>query len=267
MIKNYLKIAWRNLIKNKVSSLINIGGLAVGMAVAMMIGLWIWDELSFDKNFKNYDHITQVLQNNTMNGEIGTGNSVPWPMGDELRKDFGSDFKYISMATYNNGHILAYGDKKLTTAGTYFEPQALDMLSVKMIKGTRTALNDLSSIMLSASTAKAYFGDADPMDKVMKIDNNQVVKVTGVYEDMPDNSSFSGVNFMAPFELFSNTYGLQKQADTWRCNCYMAYAQIADNADIKQVSAKIKDIKHDKVNKIELKQKNQFFLNPMKNWH
>jgi putative ABC transport system permease protein len=267
MVKNYLKIAWRNLIKNKASSLINIGGLAVGMAVAMLIGLWIWDELSFDKNFKNYDRITQVLQNNIMNGEIGTGNTMPWPMGDALRKSFGSDFKYVTMATYNNGHILTHDDKKLTKNGTYFEPSALDMLSIQMVKGNKNALNDPSSILLSESTAKAYFGDTDPIDKVMKIDNNQTVKVTGVYKDLPENSSFSGVDFIAPWELFSNTVGLKKQADTWRCNCFFTYAQVADNTDINKVSAKIRDIKKDKVNKIELKQKNQVFLNPMKNWH
>ncbi|WP_426668900.1 ABC transporter permease [Mucilaginibacter sp. McL0603] len=267
MIQNYLKIAWRNLIKNKASSLINIGGLAVGMAVAMLIGLWIWDELSFDKNFKNYGRITQVLQNNMMNGEIGTGNNVPWPMGDALRKSFGSDFKYVTMATYNNGHILTHGDKKLTKSGTYFEPSALEMLSIQMLKGNKNALNDPSSILLSESTAKAYFGDTDPIDKVMKIDNNQTVKVTGVYKDLPENSSFSGVDFIAPWELFSNSAGLKKQADTWRCNCYFTYAQVADNTDINKVSAKIRDIKKDKVNKIELKQKNQVFLNPMKNWH
>ena len=86
MIKNYLKIAWRNLIKNKASSLINIGGLAVGMAVAMLIGLWIWDELSFDKNFKNYDHLAQVMQNNTMNGEMGTANKCPGPWARAAQK-------------------------------------------------------------------------------------------------------------------------------------------------------------------------------------
>ena len=267
MFKNNLKIAWRNLIKNKISSLLNIGGLAVGMAVAMLIGLWIWDELSFDKNFKNYDRIAQVLQNNSMNGEIGTGNSVPWPMGDELRKSFGSDFKNVTMATYNGGHILAYGDKKLTTNGTYFQPSAIEILSIKMLKGNKSGLNDPLSILLSASTAKAYFGNTDPIDKVMKIDNSQVVKVTGVYEDLSENSSFAGVNFIAPWELFSNANGLKKQADTWRCNCFFAYAQVADNADINKVSIKIRDIKKDKVNKIELKQKNQVFLNPMKNWH
>jgi putative ABC transport system permease protein len=222
MVKNYLKIAWRNLIKNRASSAINIGGLAVGMAVAMLIGLWIYDELSFDKNFKNYDHIAQVKQNVTINGEIGTGITSPSPMGDELRKNFGSDFKYITMASWNSNHILTAGDKKLTKSGTYFEPQALEMLSVKMHEGTRAGLNDQSSILLSESTAKAYFGNADPMNKVMKIDNNLVVKVTGVYEDFPNNSSFADVNFIAPWELFSNATGMKKQADTWRCNCYLA---------------------------------------------
>jgi ABC-type antimicrobial peptide transport system permease subunit len=267
MIKNYLKIAWRNLLRNKFSSLLNIGGLAIGMAVAMLIGLWIWDELSFNKNFKNYDSIAQVMQNNTMNGEVGTGESSPWPMGEELRKSYGSNFKNVTMATYNNGHILTYGDKLLTINGTYFEPEALDILSIKLLKGTKTALNDPSSILLSASTAKTYFGNSDPIDKMMKMDNNTVVKVTGVYEDMPNNSSFAGVNFIAPWQLFSNVNQLTKQADPWRCNCFFTYVQVADHANMDAISAKIKDIKHDKVNKNELKSKNQVFLNPMKNWH
>src|SRR3569833_2351863 len=267
MLKNYLKIAWRNLLRNKFSSLINIGGLSVGMAVAMLIGLWIWDELSFNKNFKNYDTIAQVMQNNTMNGEVGTGNDVPWPMGEELRKIYGSNFKNVTMATYNGGHILSYGDKLLTISGTYFEPQALEMLSIHILKGTKTALNDPSSILLSASTAKAYFRNADPLDKMMKMDNNTTVKVTGVYADMPNNSSFAGVNIIAHWVLFSNIAQLKMQADTWRCNCFFTYVQVADHADVNAISAKIRNIKHDKVNKVELKQNNQVFLDPMKNWH
>src|ERR1700729_841614 len=98
MIKNYLKIAWRNLIKNKVSSLINIGGLAVGMAVVMLIGLWIYDELSFDRYHKNYERIAQVIQNVTNNGEVQTWRDVPYPLAGELRKSYGSDFKDIVMS-------------------------------------------------------------------------------------------------------------------------------------------------------------------------
>jgi len=92
MIKNYLKIAWRNLIKNKVSSLINIGGLAVGMTVAMLIGLWIWNELSFDQYHKNYDKIARVMQNQTMNGETASLKAMPLPVAYQLRQLYGSSF-------------------------------------------------------------------------------------------------------------------------------------------------------------------------------
>ncbi|HEX3078874.1 MAG TPA: ABC transporter permease, partial [Puia sp.] len=85
MLRNYFKIAWRNLIKNKAHSFINIVGLSVGMAVAMIIGLWIWDELSYDKDNPNYEKIAQLMQNNTLNGEIGTWSSMPYVMGAELR--------------------------------------------------------------------------------------------------------------------------------------------------------------------------------------
>src|SRR4249919_2793792 len=102
MIKNYLKIAWRNLIKNKASSMINIGGLAVGMAVAMLIGLWIWDELSFDSSFKNRDRIAQVNEYNAINGHIEMWNASAWPLAPTLRSKFGNYFKHVIITSYTN---------------------------------------------------------------------------------------------------------------------------------------------------------------------
>src|SRR5438309_9060441 len=98
MFRNYFKTAWRNLGKNKMYSLINIVGLSIGMAVTILIGLWIYDELSFNNNFKNYDRIAQVYQNLDNNGERVTWRSVPYPLAEELRKNYGSDFKHIVMA-------------------------------------------------------------------------------------------------------------------------------------------------------------------------
>ena len=95
MIKNYFKTAWRSLVKSKMHSFINIFGLSIGMAVALLIGLWIYNEISFNKNFKNYDRIAQVIQNVTNNGEVQTWNEVPFPLAEELRKNYGSDFKHI----------------------------------------------------------------------------------------------------------------------------------------------------------------------------
>src|ERR1700760_3360247 len=104
MLTNYLKIAWRNLIKNKVHSAINIVGLSVGMAVAMLIGLWIWDELSFDQITPNYDRIAKVIQNVTNNGEVQTWESVPYPLAAELWKSYSNDFKAVVMTAGQGDH-------------------------------------------------------------------------------------------------------------------------------------------------------------------
>src|SRR6201989_2147142 len=114
MIKNYLKIAWRNLIKNKASSFINIGGLAVGMAVAMLIGLWIWDELSFNKYYQNYDRIASVMQRKNFNGQLSAGGAVSLPVEAELRKSYGGDFKHIFITFWNDHHTLIAGDTKVS---------------------------------------------------------------------------------------------------------------------------------------------------------
>ncbi len=268
MLQNHIKIAWRNLVNNKVYSFINIGGLAVGMAVAMLIGLWIWDELSYNKRFKSYDRMAQVMQHQTFNGEVGTQGALPFPLAAELRSTYGSDFKYVVMATWTNPHILAAGDKKFTKAGSYMEPQAPELLTLTMLKGTRAGLKDLNSILLSESVANAYFGTANPVGKLMKIDNKFDVKVTGVYQDLPRNSHFRELLFIAPWDLYFNSENWpEKITNPWRANMYVAYAQIADQADMDQVSAKIKDVKLNRVHKEEAVFKPAVFLHPMSKWH
>lgn len=112
MIKNYLKIALRNLSKSKVYSFINIVGLSVGIAVAMLIGLWVWDELSFNKYHKNYDRIVQAWISQTFNGQTGSGVAVSLPAVREMATKYSADFKYTSMASWNYGHLLANGEKR-----------------------------------------------------------------------------------------------------------------------------------------------------------
>jgi putative ABC transport system permease protein len=267
MIQNYFKIAWRNLIKNKAHSFINIVGLSVGMAVAIAIGLWIYNEVSFDKDNSNYDHIAQVIQNVTNNGEVQTWTNVPYPLADELRKSYGSNFKYLVMSAGNGNHILTMGDKKLTEWGSYFEPQAPDLLGLKMLKGTRSSLTDPTSILLSASTAKAYFGDADPINKMLKIDNRDNVKVTGVYQDFPENSTFSGYAFLATWQIYYQNSWVRSVIDTWRPNAFRIYVRMADNADMAAVSLKIRDVKLHKVSTELAKHKPALFLFPMNKWH
>jgi len=157
MIKNYLKIAWRNLTRNKASSFINIGGLAVGMAVAMLIGLWIWTELSFNKYHQNYDKIARVMQNQTMNGETSSLKAMPIPVAYQLRQLYGRDFKQVVLSSWTNPHELKFNEKSISASGSYMESGAPDMLTLKMLKGTRSALKDPSAIILAESTSKAIF--------------------------------------------------------------------------------------------------------------
>jgi len=268
MIKNYFKIAWRNLVKNKMHSFINIAGLSVGMAVAMLIGLWVYDELSFNKSFDNYNNIAQVMQHQTFNGDVGTQTSVPYLMGDELRRTYGNNFKYVTMCSWTYDHILTFGEKKITKGGNYFEPQVTDMLSLKMIKGNRSALQDSHAVILSETTAKALFGDADPINKTIKIDNKFNVTVSGIYEDLPYNSDFNNLTFIATWQLYITDRNWQEKAtNPWRNNSFQCYAQIADNAYMNQVSAKIKDVKLHRVQKADAAFKPVVFLHPMSKWH
>lgn len=275
MIKNYLKIAWRNLLKNKAHTFINVTGLSVGMAVAMLISLWIWDELSYDKYFQNYDRLVQVMQHQTFNGERGTQSSIPLPLGPKLRENYtgpGKDFKYVVMSTWTQGHILAYKDKKLNQSGNYIQPEAPDMFALKMLKGTRAALKDPSSIILSAKLAKALFGDTDPMDQMVKIDNKNIVKVTGVYEDLPRNTSFNDMAFILPWDLYLTSNPWTKpNLNEWGNNSWQIFAQLNPNVNIDQVAAHIKDLKLNALivanDKLSLGFKPSLFLHPMNKWH
>src|ERR1700760_715573 len=268
MLSNYFKIAWRNLIKNKAHSSINIVGLSVGMAVAMIIGLWIWDELSYDKDNPNYEKIAQVMQNNTINGKTATWMSMPLPLGAELRKNYGSDFKYVLMSSWTETHFLSVGDKKITKDGNFFEPQAPDMLNLKMLKGNRNGLRETFTMLISASMAKALFGDADPMGKLIRMDNKLNTKVTGVYADMPRNSRFSNMSFIVPWnlKLYKDDW-IPKMGNPWGNNSFQIYVQLADHSDLATVSRKIKDAKLRNIKNDERKGNPQLFLQPMKDWH
>ena len=268
MLKNYFKIALRNLLKNKGYTFINVAGLATGMAVALLIGLWVWDELTYNQYHKNYDRIAQVWQHNEYNGVKGSQTANPYLMAEEIRNNFGSDFKYVLQSTWNFTRVLTVGEKKFSKSGTYWEPQVFDMLSIRLLKGTpEQALKDPYSIVLSESVAKAYFDDADPMGQTMRINNKLDVKVTGVYEDIPYSSRFRDMSFIAPWELYLiESEWIKTMDDPWGSNFTQTWAQIADNADMEQVSAKIINVKYNKVSEEDKKYKPEVFLHPMSKW-
>jgi len=272
MLKNYFKIAWRNLLRNKTSSIINISGLAVGMAVAMLIGFWVWDELSFDKYHKNYDHIAQVMQHQKENGKIETFLSMPFPMGKELQTQYGNNFRNVVMASHPHEVIVAYNNEKFSEKGIYMDKEAPEMFSLKMIKGNYSALNDPHSIIIAASVAKAIFGNKEPLNELMHINSLRQldVKVTGVYKDLPHNTSLFGINFIAPWDLYkiSEQWIINSDKENkWDDNAFQTFVQIADNTDFETVDKRIINSKQLRTNEYDKKFDTRIFLNPMRDWH
>jgi ABC-type antimicrobial peptide transport system permease subunit len=267
MYTSYFKVAWRNLWKNKTYSFINIGGLAVGMGVAILIGLWVYDELQYNKYHANYDRIAQVMQHQTFNGEIGTQQANPAVMAGEIRSVYGSDFKYVLQASWNFDHTLTLDDKMLLIPGSYFEPEVPHMLTLEMIHGTRDGLKDMNSIMLSESVAKTYFDNADPIGKTLRVDNDVDVTVTGVYKDIPYNSSFYELKFILPWSLYlSQNDWVRNMKNPWGSNFSRTFAMISDHANLEQLSEKIHDVKLNKVGDEEKRYNPIVFLHPMHNW-
>ncbi|HEX2848564.1 MAG TPA: ABC transporter permease [Chitinophagaceae bacterium] len=266
MIESYFKTAWRNLLRNKGYSAINIVGLAIGMAVVILISLWIGDEVSFDKYHANYKRIARVMQNQVSNGNIATLKAMPIPAAVELRNTYGNDFDNIILSSWNNPHILTVEDKSISRPGSYMEPEAPEMLTLKMVAGSRSGLKDPSSILLAESVAKTLFGNSNPITQVVKLDGVSL-KVVGVYQDLPENTSFKDLLFISPWEAYVNSEEIKNAEDDWNSNSFQVFVQIAENKDMQLLSAKIKNIKSDKIRAEQAGLRSDFFLYPMSRWH
>jgi putative ABC transport system permease protein len=274
MIKSYFKIAWRNLVKNKVYSFINIGGLAIGMAVAMLIGLWLYDEVTFNKVHQNYESVAQVRRYYTdpSTHETNGVDNMHYPMAAILRSDYKQYFKHVVMAWWLGDYSISTGDKKISRQGEFMDAEGMDMLSLKMLKGNYGSLNDMHSIILSKSTAEAIFGKDDPVNKRLKIDNRIDVLVTGVYEDIASNSRFGEVQFFAPWNLWvaSNNW-IQQTENSWDNSSFPIFVQLKPNVSMETASAAVKDFFYNSIPKEVAtgmkKYKAQAFLYAMKDWH
>ncbi|MEO6720376.1 MAG: ABC transporter permease [Ferruginibacter sp.] len=274
MLRNYFKTAWRNLIRSKAYSAINIGGLAAGMAVAILIGLWIYDEVSFNKYHKNYDNIAQVWAGGTDPGTgiIDGSEALQFPMGAVLKTNYKRYFKHVLMAWWIGDYTLSTTDKKITKKGEFIEAGAPEMLSLKMLKGTYAGLSDPNSIILSRSTAEAIFGKDDPMNKSLKIDNRISVNVTGVYEDLPKNNRFAEVQFFSTWAIWvSSNSWIKANENEWDNRSFNIYVQIQPNTSMESVNAGFKDffLKNtpQKFQKDIEKYKPFVQLVPMSTWH
>ncbi|MEM6380093.1 MAG: ABC transporter permease, partial [Bacteroidota bacterium] len=265
MYKHHLKISWRQLVKNKGYSLLNISGLAIGMAVVILISLWIWDELSYNKSHDNYDRIARTMQNQMFDGVIQTWWSAPMQLAPELREKHGNYFEEISSTSHFTGRLLIVGDESYGRTGMLVEAGMPRMLSLDMVSGSRDVLDDPYSILISESTAETLFGNANPIDQTLKLTTEDILTVKGVYKDIPDNSSFARAGFFGSWNLYKQW---QPEWVGWGNSWFRTYVQLAENVDIAQASAAIKDAKLNNIDEqLGAKRKPEIFLNPMSKWH
>ncbi|HTF16668.1 MAG TPA: ABC transporter permease, partial [Chryseolinea sp.] len=268
MYKSYLKIAWRNLLKNRGFSAINVGGLAIGMAVAILIGLWVYDEISFNTYYKKYERLARVYRTGTLNGETLATTYLPIALGEELQGKYGSDFKHVAMVWPAGDHIIASEKDQWSLLGEFMQPQGMAMFTLNMLEGTHASLDDPHSIVLSKSAATTLFGSESALGKLIKIDNTMDAKVTGVYEDIPRNAHFSDVQFFAPWDLLvSGNPWIKSQG--FGNNFLDIYVELIDGINIQDASGRIKDavLNNIQADKEYVAVNPQLFLHPMKKWH
>lgn len=267
MIKNYIKMAWRNLLKNKGYSALNIAGLAVGMAVALLIGLWVFNEYSYDRFLPNTDRLYQVKMTLTSQHEgKRTQNAVALPLANVLKNEY-PEFEYIAESDWSATRGLVVGDKKLYVDGSAVGSDFLKMFQFPLIKGNANdVLKDPLSIVLTEATARALFNNADPIGKIVKIDNLNNVKVTGVLKDIPANSSLQ-FSYLLPFSYNEHTLYWEKGTrSNWRSNSYRAYTMLKPGITYAQVAAKIKPIVYNH-NETMRPAKPEVIMQPIKDWH
>jgi len=246
------------------SSFINIFGLALGLAVTIIIGLWIADEFNYNAHFTNKDSIARVMQHQTVNGTIHSNETIPLALEFQLRENFGDAFKHIVMSSRNNSRYLRVDDKVISTRGRFMQVDAPTLLDLEMLEGTKKGLKETNAILISETTAKTLFGNDTPLGK--NIISNKVVQ--GVYKDIPDNNSFSEMHFMMPFKhLMSSRWGwLEHQDDNWDYNSFDLFVELSENANLKEVNTRIENVKKDNDPKGD-KFDPRLFIFPMNDWY
>jgi ABC-type antimicrobial peptide transport system permease subunit len=238
MIKSYFKTALRNLTKNKVYSMLNILGLAIGMAVALLIGLWVYYQSSYDRWLPGYQQVYQVRYRIGDNGQAGTFNSVSYPLADVLKKDI-PGIQYVAQTDWINEHGLVAGDKKLLLSGIMAGQDFLKIFQYPLVKGNPgDVLKDIYSIVLTRSTARSLFGNDDPLNRTVRIDNTHDLKVTGIMQDIPENASIR-FNYIIPYAYFVATENWGRK---WGNNNLQTFVALFPNVAYAQVEPQLKTI-------------------------
>ena len=253
MFKNYFKVALRNIIKHKGYSLINIAGLAIGLACCLFIWIWVQDELSYDKFHENDPYLYRVEENQYYSGRVYHVTVTPYPLAPALKDDFpeiAEATRYVGVG----GQLLRYGEKAFFESRIRaVDPSFFRMFTFPFVKGNSdTALDDFFSIVISEEIAEKYFGEEDPIGKIMQANNQTDFTVTGVMKNVPSNS-YLQFDIVIPYALLKKLGAVN---DSMGSNSIATFVQLRESASLQDVNEKIRGFikKHvpDSVTELEL---------------
>ena len=238
MLKNYFKIAFRNLIRNKAFAAINIFGLAIGMASAILILLWIQNELSHDKFHEKIDRIYTANNRDKFNGESWAWNCSPKILGPTLKLQYPSDIEDVVRKNFAI-FLFTVGDKHMTLRGNFVDSGFLNVFSFPLLKGNvTTALSGSYDIVVTQKLAKKLFGNEEAMGKTVRIDSVDNFTVTGVLKDLPNNTAFE-FEYLLPWSYMKR---IKQDDDSWGNNSIQTYILLKPGIAQKTFDEKIKNI-------------------------
>lgn len=236
MIRNYLTIAWRNLFIHRLYSFLNITGLAVGLACGILLLLWLTHKLSYDKFHKNLPGIHLMMKNQMLGGEIRTGDATPAPLSAALREQF-PEISYAGCTGGRGEKLFNLGEESTYASGIYAEPDVFNIMTFPAVAGNPVeALHDPGSLVISESTARKWFGEADPLGKTVRLNNTHDLQVAAIIRDVPSNSTIR-FDVVLPFRLLE-----QEQKLKWDNYSFMTWIMLQPNTGQEALNDKVKDL-------------------------
>jgi putative ABC transport system permease protein len=258
MIRNYFKTTFRNLWKNKGFSFLNIGGLAVGIACAGLILLWVEDELTFDHYFSNRENLYKIKDRQTYDGTTFTFDATPGPLAQGIKAEI-PGIKNTARSTWGDDFLFTLNDKVIYEQGLIVDAPFLSMFQLQFTRGNaKDAFTQLHSLVISETMAEKFFGTTNVVGKTLKVDNKQDYVISGVFKDIPENVSFR-FHWLAPFKIFEDQNIWLK---VWGNNGVVTYVETMPNADMKAINDKLFNYVENKAKGTNAKMS----IYPMKRW-
>jgi len=263
MFRNYFLITLRNIFKNGFYSFINITGLAIGIACSLLILLWVSDETSYDKFIPKSDRIYQVWTNAEFNGEINSWISVPQPTYEAM-KVADNNIVNATISDWGGDQLLTVGDNRLMKRGFRVGSEFLEMFEFPLVSGSATTvLDDPTSIVISQELATMLFGEDDPINQVIRLNDESEMKVTGVLNNIPKNSSFQ-FDFLVSWQYYLQTSNwVLESKDNWGNSSFQVFVELDDQSN----HSKVEDVVRPMLTENgEDDMPKEIFLYPMERW-